>query len=119
MSQTPEEIASKKITSRLKRSRGQLDAVMRMMDEDKPCDQVLMQLSAVKSSVDKAMKLGLNHPMGPLELADLVGLDTRLRNMEYLYATLGEKYRPCPLIVKYVKAGRLGKKSGKGFYDYT
>ena len=57
MSQTPEEIASKKITSRLNRSRGQLDAVMRMMDEDKPCDQVLMQLSAVKSSVDKAMKL--------------------------------------------------------------
>lgn len=57
MSQTPEEIASKKIISRLKRSRGQLDAVMRMMDDDKPCDQVLMQLSAVKSSVDKAMKL--------------------------------------------------------------
>lgn len=69
--------------------------------------------------IDKAMKLGLNHPMGPLELADLVGLDTRLRNMEYLHATLGEKFRPCPLLVKYVKAGRLGKKSGKGFYDYT
>ncbi|WP_119327254.1 metal-sensing transcriptional repressor [Companilactobacillus musae] len=59
MSQTPEEIANKKITSRLKRSRGQLDAVLRMMDENKPCDQVLMQLSAVKSSVDKAMKLVL------------------------------------------------------------
>lgn len=57
MAQTPEEIASKKITSRLKRSRGQLEAVMRMMDEGKPCDEVLMQLSAVKSSVDKAMKL--------------------------------------------------------------
>ncbi|HIY93384.1 metal-sensing transcriptional repressor [Companilactobacillus sp. HBUAS56275] len=57
MTQTPEEIASKKITSRLKRSRGQLDAVLRMMDDGKPCDQVLMQLSAVKSSVDKAMKL--------------------------------------------------------------
>jgi len=57
MSQTPEEIASKKITSRLKRSRGQLEAVLRMMDENKPCDEVLMQLSAVKSSVDKAMKL--------------------------------------------------------------
>lgn len=69
--------------------------------------------------IDKAMKLGLNHPMGPLELADLVGLDTRLRNMEYLHETLGEKFRPCPLLVKYVKAGRLGKKSGKGFYDYT
>jgi 3-hydroxybutyryl-CoA dehydrogenase len=64
------------------------------------------------------MKLGLNHPMGPLELADLVGLDTRLRNMEYLYKSLGEKYRPCPLLIKYVKAGRLGRKSGQGFYTY-
>ncbi|TCL47038.1 3-hydroxybutyryl-CoA dehydrogenase [Thermolongibacillus altinsuensis] len=68
--------------------------------------------------IDKAIKLGLNHPMGPLELADLVGLDTRLRNMEYLYQTLGEKYRPCPLLRKYVKAGWLGKKTGKGFYEY-
>ncbi|MFJ7973599.1 3-hydroxyacyl-CoA dehydrogenase [Psychrobacillus sp. NPDC096389] len=80
---------------------------------------MLMEGVASVEDIDKAMKLGLNHPMGPLELADLVGLDTRLRNMEYLYATLGEKYRPCPLIVKYVKAGRLGKKNGKGFYDYT
>ena len=80
---------------------------------------MLMEGVASAEDIDKAMKLGLNHPMGPLELADLVGLDTRLRNMEYLYATLGEKYRPCPLLVKYVKAGRLGKKSGKGFYDYT
>lgn len=69
--------------------------------------------------IDKAIKLGLNHPMGPLELADLVGLDARLRNMEYLYKTLGEKYRPCPILVKYVKAGRLGKKSGRGFYTYN
>jgi 3-hydroxybutyryl-CoA dehydrogenase len=69
--------------------------------------------------IDKAIKLGLNHPMGPLELADLVGLDTRLRNMEYLYKTLGEKYRPCPILVKYVKAGRIGKKSGSGFYNYN
>ncbi|MYL64112.1 3-hydroxyacyl-CoA dehydrogenase [Bacillus hwajinpoensis] len=68
--------------------------------------------------IDKAMKLGLNHPMGPLELADLVGLDTRLRNMQYLYETLGEKYRPCPILTKYVKAGRLGRKSGRGFYTY-
>jgi 3-hydroxybutyryl-CoA dehydrogenase len=60
----------------------------------------------------------LNHPMGPLELADLVGLDARLRNMEYLYKYLGEKYRPSPILVKYVKAGRLGRKSGKGFYTY-
>ncbi|MBD7908447.1 3-hydroxyacyl-CoA dehydrogenase [Sporosarcina gallistercoris] len=80
---------------------------------------MLMEGVASAKDIDKAMKLGLNHPMGPLELADLVGLDTRLRNMEYLYATLGEKYRPCPLLVNYVKAGRLGKKSGKGLYDYT
>ncbi|WP_153731786.1 3-hydroxyacyl-CoA dehydrogenase [Sporosarcina obsidiansis] len=79
---------------------------------------MLMEGVASAADIDKAMKLGLNHPMGPLELADLVGLDTRLRNMEYLYQTLGEKYRPCPLLVKYVKAGRLGKKSGSGFYDY-
>lgn len=80
---------------------------------------MLMEGVASAEDIDKAMKLGLNHPMGPLELADLVGLDTRLRNMEYLYETLGEKYRPCPLLVKYVKAGRLGKKSGSGFYEYT
>ncbi|CAM3063279.1 3-hydroxyacyl-CoA dehydrogenase [Filibacter tadaridae] len=80
---------------------------------------MLMEGVASAEDIDTAMKLGLNHPMGPLELADLVGLDTRLRNMEYLYQTLGEKYRPCPLLVKYVKAGRLGKKSGNGFYKYT
>lgn len=68
--------------------------------------------------IDKAMKLGLNHPMGPLELADLVGLDTRLRNMQYLHKTLGEQYRPAPVLIKYVKAGRLGRKSGHGFYKY-
>ncbi|WP_087972357.1 3-hydroxyacyl-CoA dehydrogenase [Oceanobacillus rekensis] len=79
---------------------------------------MLMEGVASAEDIDKALKLGLNHPMGPLELADLVGLDTRLRNMEYLYETLGEKYRPCPLLVKYVKAGRLGKKSGKGFFEY-
>ena len=79
---------------------------------------MLMEGVASAEDIDKAMKLGLNHPMGPLELADLVGLDTRLRNMEYLYQTLGEKYRPCPLLIKYVKAGRLGRKSGQGFYSY-
>lgn len=79
---------------------------------------MLMEGVASARDIDQAMKLGLNHPMGPLELADLVGLDTRLRNMEYLYQTLGEKYRPCPLLIKYVKAGRLGKKNGKGFYEY-
>lgn len=79
---------------------------------------MFMEGVASVQDIDKAMKLGLNHPMGPLELADLVGLDTRLRNMEYLHETLGEKYRPCPILTKYVKAGRLGKKSGKGFYNY-
>jgi len=80
---------------------------------------LLMEGVASAQDIDNAMKLGLNHPMGPLELADLIGLDTRLRNMEYLYETLGEKYRPCPLLIKYVKAGRLGKKSGRGFYEYS
>ncbi|MBU8906093.1 3-hydroxyacyl-CoA dehydrogenase [Desertibacillus haloalkaliphilus] len=80
---------------------------------------MVMEGVASPEDVDKAMKLGLNHPMGPLELADLVGLDTRLRNMEYLHQTLGEKYRPCPILVKYVKAGRLGRKTGKGFYNYS
>ncbi|MBS2967507.1 3-hydroxyacyl-CoA dehydrogenase [Metabacillus sp. KIGAM252] len=69
--------------------------------------------------IDKAIRLGLNYPMGPFELGDLVGLDTRLNNLNYLHETLGEKYRPAPLLVQYVKAGRLGRKSGKGVYDYT
>lgn len=79
---------------------------------------MLMEGVASVEDIDKALKLGLNHPMGPLELADLVGLDSRLRNMQYLYETLGEKYRPCPLLTKYVKAGKLGRKSGEGFYKY-
>jgi 3-hydroxybutyryl-CoA dehydrogenase len=68
--------------------------------------------------IDKALKLGLNHPMGPFELVDLVGLDTRLHILEYLHKSLGEKYRPAPLLVQYVKAGRLGRKNGRGVYDY-
>ena len=68
--------------------------------------------------IDKAVKLGLNHPMGPFEMVDLVGLDTRLKSLEYLQKMLGEKYRPCPLHVQYVKAGRLGRKVGKGVYEY-
>ncbi len=70
-------------------------------------------------SIDTAMKLGANHPMGPLELADFVGLDTCLAIMQVLYEGLADsKYRPCPLLVKYVEAGWLGRKSGRGFYDY-
>ncbi len=68
--------------------------------------------------IDTALKPGLNHPMGPFELADLVGLDVRLSILEYLHRTLGEKFKPCPLLVQYVKAGRLGKKAGHGVYDY-
>ena len=69
--------------------------------------------------IDKALKLGLNHPMGPFELVDLVGLDTRLSILEYLQRTLGDRFRPSPLLVQYVKAGRLGRKAGRGVYDYT
>ena len=68
--------------------------------------------------IDKALKLGLNHPMGPFELVDLVGLDTRLAILKFLHRTLGEKFRPCPLIEQYVAAGRLGRKSGRGVFDY-
>jgi 3-hydroxybutyryl-CoA dehydrogenase len=68
--------------------------------------------------IDKALKMGLNHPMGPFELVDLVGLDTRLSVLEFLHRTLGEKYRPAPLLVQHVKAGRLGRKAGRGVYDY-
>jgi 3-hydroxybutyryl-CoA dehydrogenase len=69
--------------------------------------------------IDKALKLGLNHPMGPFELVDLVGLDVRLNILEYLHQTLGEKYRPNRLLKQYVQEGRLGRKSGRGIYDYS
>jgi 3-hydroxybutyryl-CoA dehydrogenase len=70
-------------------------------------------------SIDQAMKLGANHPMGPFELADFIGLDTCLAIMNVLYDGLADtKYRPCPLLTKYVEAGWLGRKSGRGFYDY-
>ncbi|MGA7622444.1 MAG: 3-hydroxyacyl-CoA dehydrogenase NAD-binding domain-containing protein [Candidatus Acidiferrales bacterium] len=79
---------------------------------------MLQEGIASPEDIDKALKLGLNHPMGPLELVDLVGLDVRLHILEYLHKTLGEKYRPCPLLSQYVKAGRLGRKCGRGVYDY-
>ena len=70
-------------------------------------------------AIDTAMRLGANHPMGPLQLADFIGLDTCLSIMQVLYDGLADsKYRPCPLLVKYVEAGWLGRKSGRGFYDY-
>ncbi|EMT52369.1 MULTISPECIES: 3-hydroxybutyryl-CoA dehydrogenase [Brevibacillus] len=75
---------------------------------------------ATPEAVDEVMKLGMNHPMGPLTLADFIGLDTCLYIMEVLYEGFGDsKYRPCPLLRKYVKAGWLGKKSGRGFYVYN
>ncbi len=80
---------------------------------------MLMEGVASARDIDKALKLGLNHPMGPFELVDLVGLDTRLRILEYLHGALGDRFRPCPLLVKYVKAGRLGRKVGRGVYDYA
>src|SRR5690348_7815161 len=79
---------------------------------------MLQEGIASASDIDKALKLGLNHPMGPFELVDLVGLDTRLNILEYLHKTLGEKYRPAPLLVQYVKAGRLGRKAGRGVFEY-
>jgi 3-hydroxybutyryl-CoA dehydrogenase len=75
---------------------------------------------ATMESIDQAMRLGANHPMGPLELADFMGLDTCLQVMQALNEGLADsKYRPCPLLVKYVEAGWLGRKTGRGFYDYT
>ena len=80
---------------------------------------MLQEGVASAEDIDKAVKLGLNHPMGPFEMADLVGLDTRLHVLEYLHQTLGDKFRPSPLMIQYVKAGRLGRKVGRGVYDYS
>ncbi len=79
---------------------------------------MLQEGVASAQDIDKALKLGLNHPMGPFELVDLVGLDIRLSVLRDLHARLGEKFRPSPLLVKYVNAGRLGKKVRRGVYVY-
>src|SRR5205807_6930250 len=79
---------------------------------------MLQEGVASAADIDKALKLGLNHPMGPVEMVELVGLDTRLHILEYLHKSLGEKFRPSPLLVQHVKAGRLGRKTGRGVFDY-
>ena len=74
---------------------------------------------ASAEDIDTSLRLAFNHPMGPLELGDLTGWDTRLKVLKYLHQTLGEKFRPCPLITKMVKAGRYGRKVGHGVYKYV
>ncbi|HEC51609.1 hypothetical protein LCGC14_0493530 [marine sediment metagenome] len=79
---------------------------------------MLQEGTASAEDIDTALRMGFNHPMGPLELGDLTGWDTRLSVLRYLHSTLGEKFRPCPLIIKMVAAGRLGRKTGHGVYQY-
>ena len=91
--------------------------LMPMINEAVYC---LYEGVATPDAIDEIMKLGMSHPMGPLQLADFIGLDTCLYIMEVLYEGFGDsKYRPCPLLRKYVEAGYLGKKSGRGFYEYA
>lgn len=90
--------------------------LMLMINEAVFC---LMEGVASREAIDTVMKTGMNHPMGPLELADMIGLDTCLSIMEVLHSGLGDdKYRPCPLLRKYVDAGRTGRKAGRGFYEH-
>ncbi|NVO07408.1 MAG: 3-hydroxyacyl-CoA dehydrogenase [Rhodoferax sp.] len=79
---------------------------------------MLQEGTATAEDIDTALRLGFNHPMGPLELGDLTGWDTRLSVLKYLHSTLGEKFRPCPLIIKMVASGRYGRKTGHGVYKY-
>ena len=79
---------------------------------------LLMEGVAGASDIDRAVKLALGHPMGPFELGDLIGLDVRLSVLRYLHEQLGERFRPCPLLVRYVEAGYLGRKTGRGAYEY-
>jgi 3-hydroxybutyryl-CoA dehydrogenase len=79
---------------------------------------MLQEGTATAEDIDTALRLGFNHPMGPLELGDLTGWDTRLSVLKYLHSTLGDKFRPCPLIIKMVAAGRYGRKTGHGVYKY-
>jgi 3-hydroxybutyryl-CoA dehydrogenase len=80
---------------------------------------MLLEGTASAEDIDTALRVGFNHPMGPLELGDLTGWDTRLAVLQYLHSTLGEKFRPCPLIIKMVKSGRTGRKAGRGVYEYA
>ena len=79
---------------------------------------MLQEGTASAEDIDTALRMGFNHPMGPLELGDLTGWDTRLSVLKYLHSTLGEKFRPCPLIIKMVAAGHFGRKAGQGVYKY-
>jgi 3-hydroxybutyryl-CoA dehydrogenase len=79
---------------------------------------MLQEGVATAEDIDTALRLGFNHPMGPLELGDLTGWDTRLSVLRYLHSTLGDKFRPCPLMIKMVASGRLGRKAGAGVYRY-
>ena len=79
---------------------------------------MLLEGTASAEDIDTALRLGLNHPMGPLELGDMTGWDTRLAVLRYLHQTLGDRFRPCPLIIKMVAAGRVGRKTGRGVYAY-